>query len=332
MSRPSVLGALCMACGVALALAAVAQGAAAQTAAYPSRLIKLVNPYAAGGPFDLVAREVAKPLSEALGQQIVIENRPGAGATLGADYVARSAPDGYTLLLSGSPSHIIVPAMMSAPPYDGIKDFTPIAMIATVPNLIVVKPSLPVNSFRTLIDHARANPGKLSYGSPGNGSIGHLAIELLKQMSGMNMVHVPYKGAAPAVADLLGGQIDLAMLNISAALPHIKSGKMRAVAIGTRKRSELLPDLPTIDESGFRGYDAGTWYGVFAPALLPRPIVNAVYLGLAKVMTSPQIRTRLQEQQGAEVTLLAPDEFLAHLQKEHGELVSIIKSIGLKAE
>ena len=313
-----------------LTLAVMAQGAAAQP--YPNKVIKLVNPYAAGGPFDLVAREVAKPLGDVLGQQIVIENRPGGGATLGADVVAKSAPDGYTLLLTGSPSQIIVPAMMSQPPYDGIKDFTPIAMIATVPNLIVAKPSLPVNSLKQLIDYAKEHPGKISYGSPGNGSIGHLSIELLKKLAGIDMVHVPYKGAAPAVADLLGGQIDIAMLNISAVLPHIKSGKMRAIVMGTRKRAELLPDLPTIEEAGFQGYDAGTWYGVFGPAHLPQPIVNTVYQGLAKVMASPEVKKRLQDQQGAEVTVLAPQAFASHLQHERGELVPLIKSIGLKAE
>ncbi len=315
----------------ALAFALLAQGASAQ-GTYPNKVIKLINPYAAGGPFDLVAREVGKPLSDVLGQQIVIENRPGGGATLGADVVAKSAPDGYTLLLSGSPSHVIVPAMMNPPPYDGIRDFTPIAMIASVPNLIVAKPSLPVTNLKSLIDYAKANPGKLSYGSPGNGSIGHLSIELLKKLAGIDMVHVPDKGAAPAVADRRGGQIDIAMLNISIVLPHIKSGKMRAIAMGTRRRAELLPDLPTIEEAGFKGYDAGTWYGVFGPAHLPQPIVNTVYQGLAKVMKSPEVKKRLQDQQGAEVIVLDPQQFAAHLQHERDELVPLIRQIGLKAE
>lgn len=314
----------------ALTLALVAQGAMAQ--AYPSKLIRLVNPYAAGGPFDLVAREVAKPLSDLLGQQIVIDNRPGGGATLGADLVAKAAPDGYTLLLSGSPSHVIVPAMMNPQPYEGIKDFTAIAMIATVPNLIIAKSALPVNSMKSLIDHAKANPGRISYGSPGNGSIGHLSLELLKKLAGIDMVHVPYKGAAPAVVDLLGGQIDIAMLNISVVLPHIKSGKMRAIAMGTKKRAELLPDLATIEEAGFKGYDAGTWYGIFGPARLPQPIVNTLYQGIAKVMNTAEIKRRLQDQQGAEVTVLAPEALTAHLQRERDELVPLIKSIGLKAQ
>ena len=313
-----------------LAFAVFAQGALAQ--AYPTKIIRLVNPYAAGGPFDIVARELAKPLADLLGQQILIDNRPGGGATLGADVVAKAAPDGYTLLLSGSPSHIIVPAMMNPAPYDGIRDFTPIAMIATVPNLILAKPSLPITSLKSLIDYAKANPGKLSYGSPGNGSIGHLSIELLKKLAGIDMVHVPYKGAAPAVTDLLGGQIDLAMLNISVVLPHVKSGKMRAVVMGTIKRAELLPDLPTIEEGGFKGYDAGTWYGIFGPARLPQPIVNTLYPAIAKVMASADIKRRLQDQQGADVTLLAPDAFTVLLQHERDELVPLIKAAGLKAE
>ena len=313
-----------------LAFAVFAQGALAQ--AYPTKIIRLVNPYAAGGPFDIVARELAKPLADLLGQQILIDNRPGGGATLGADVVAKAAPDGYTLLLSGSPSHIIVPAMMNPAPYDGIRDFTPIAMIATVPNLILAKPSLPITSLKSLIDYAKANPGKLSYGSPGNGSIGHLSIELLKKLAGIDMVHVPYKGAAPAVTDLLGGQIDLAMLNISVVLPHVKSGKMRAVVMGTIKRAELLPDLPTIEEGGFKGYDAGTWYGIFGPARLPQPIVNTLYPAIAKVMATADIKRRLQDQQGADVTLLAPDAFTVHLQHERDELVPLIKAAGLKAE
>ena len=316
--------------GLAALLCAVTHLATAQ--GYPARPVRLVNPYAAGGPFDLVAREVGKSLAEVLGQQVIIDNRPGGGATVGADYVAKQAPDGYTLLLSGSPSHVIVPAMMATPPYDGIRDFTPIAMIASVPNLIVAKPSLPVTSMKTLVDYAKANPGKLSYGSPGNGSIGHLSVELLKKLAGIDLVHVPYKANPLAITDLIGGQIDLAMINISVVLPHIKAGKVRAVAMGTRKRSELLPDLPTIEEAGYRGYDAGTWYGVFAPARLPPAIVTQLHQALAKVMQAPDLKKRLQEQQGAEVQVLAPDEFAAHLQKERNELVPLIKSIGLKAD
>jgi tripartite-type tricarboxylate transporter receptor subunit TctC len=296
---------------------------------YPSKFIRLVNPYAAGGPLDALAREVTRPLSELLGQQFVLDNRPGGGSTVGADLVAKAAPDGYTLLLSGSPSHVILPAMMRVP-YHGLKDFTPIAMFATIPNLIVAKQGLPVTSLQSLIDHAKANPGKLSYGSPGNGSIGHLSTELLKKLAGINLVHVPYKGGGPAAVDVLGGHIDLAMLNLSAVLPHIQAGKLRAIAMGTKKRAEQLPDLPTIEEAGFRGYDAGTWYGLFGPAKMPRAIVNTLHSNLVKAMTTPGIKGRLQ-QQSAEITLMAPDVLAKHLERERDELVPLIKSIGLSS-
>lgn len=294
---------------------------------YPTKYIRLINPYAAGGPLDALAREVTRPLSELLGQQFVLDNRPGGGSTLGAELVAKATPDGYTLLLSGSPSHIILPAMMKVP-YDGIKDFTPIAMFATIPNLIVAKAGLPVASLPSLIDYAKAHPGKLTYGSPGNGSIGHLSMELLKKLAGIHLVHVPYKGGAPVAVDVLGGHIDLAMLNLSAVLPHIQSGKLRAIAMGTRKRAEPLPDLPTIEEAGFRGYDAGTWYGLFGPAKVPRAVVNVLHSNIVKALNTPGIKARLQLQ-SADITLMTPDELTKHLAREHDQLVPLIKSIGL---
>jgi tripartite-type tricarboxylate transporter receptor subunit TctC len=319
-------------CWVLLIAASLALATPAAAQPYPNRPIRLINPYAAGGPFDMVARELAKPMGEILGTQVVVENRPGAGATIGADVVAKTEPNGYTLLLSGSPSHIIVPASMPKAPYDGIADFTPVALVATVPNLIVAKPSLGIKDLAGLVAYAKANPGKLSYGSPGPGSIGHLSMELFKRMAGVDMVHVPYKGAAPAVTDLLGGQVDIAMLNISAVLPHIRSGKMNAVAMGTKKRAELLPDLATIEEGGFRGYDAGTWYGVFGPAHMPNSVVSRLYQAISKVVATPDFKSRLQQQQGADVTLMTPQELGVLLQKERSELVPLIRQLGLKIE
>ena len=313
---------------VAMGLVVAASAVCAQST-YPTKFIRLVNPYPAGGPLDVLAREMMKPMSEQLGQQFVLDNRPGAGATLGADIVAKAAPDGYTLLLSGSPSHVIVPAMMRVP-YDGIRDFAPIAMFATIANLMVAKAGLPVTNLQSVIDHAKANPGKITYGSPGNGSIGHLATELLKKLAAINLVHVPYKGGGPAAVDVMGGHIDLAFVNITAVLPHIQAGRVRAVVMGTRKRSELLPDLPTVEESGFRGYDAGTWYGVFAPTKTPRAIVNTLHTNLVKAMATPGIKGRLQ-QQGADITLMTPDALTKHLAREYDELVPLIKSIGLTA-
>lgn len=299
---------------------------------YPNKPIRLINPYAAGGPGELLAREIAVPLGNLLGQQIVIESRPGGGATLGADQVAKSAADGYTLLIGGAPSQIISPAMQPRPAYDGLADFTPISMLVTVPNVLVARPSLSAQSFAELADHARAHPGKLTYGSAGQGSIGHLAMEQLRLQAGLTLLHVPYKGAAPVMVDLMAGQIDLALVNLSAAMPHLKAGKLRAIAMATKRRSPAMPELATIDEGGVRGYDAGTWWALFGPAKLPANIVSTLHQGLVRVMATPEVRTRLFQQHGAEITLLGPDELAAHLRREHAELGRLIRALGLKME
>jgi len=212
------------------------------------------------------------------------------------------------MVLSGPGALVAAPFMMANFPYDVIKDLA------------------------GLIAYAKANPGKLSYGSPGPGSIGHLSVELFKRMAELDMVHVPYKGAAPAVTDLLGGQVDIAMLNISAVLPHVRAGKMVAVAMGTKKRAALLPDLPTIEEGGFRGYDAGTWYGVFGPAHMPNGVVSTLYQAISKVAAMPEFQTRLQQQQGADVTLMGPLDLRVLVQKERSELVPLIRQLGLKID
>src|SRR5262245_22325974 len=317
-----------------LAMLALLAPAASQALAqaYPSQVIRLINPYAAGGPADLLAREIATGLAEALGQQIVIENKPGAGSTIGAEFVARARPDGYTLLLSGAPSHVIVPAMQAKPLYDGINDFTPVCMFATVPNVIVANPARPYTTLAELIAYAKANPGKVTYGSAGNGSIGHLATELLGRRAGVSLVHVPYKGGAPAVADPLGGQSELAVLQVSAVMPHIKSGRLRALAIATKERSQMLPDLPSVHESGLTGFDAGTWWGLFGPANLPRAIVATLYQAMTKVMSSAELKVRLLQQQGAETTLRGPEELAAQLREDYSTLTTLIKSAGLKME
>ncbi len=299
---------------------------------YPSKPIRLINPYAAGGPGELLARKVGGPLGTILGQPMVIESRPKAGATLGAGLVSKSAPDGYTLLIGGAPSLVISPAMQAKPAYDGLADFTPICMFVTVPNILVARPTLAVHSFAEFADHARMNPGKLTYGSAGQGSIGHLAMEQLRIAAGIELLHILYKGAAPVVVDLLSGQIDTALLNLSAAIPHIKAGKLRAIAIATKRRSDAMPDLATIDEAGVRGYDAGTWWALFGPAGLPRGIVNTLLEAMVKVMSDAGLRARLAQQQGAETTLLGPDELLAHLRAEHAALGPIIQKLGLRME
>jgi len=315
---------------VAWSLLAVATGVSAQ--AWPSKPIRLVNPYAAGGPGELLAREIGVPLGTILGQQVIVESRPGAGATLGADAVARSVPDGYTLLLAGAPSLVISPAMQSKPPYDGLADFTPVAMFATVPNVLVARPTLAARTFVEFAAQARAQPGKLTYGSAGQGSIGHIAMEQLRAASGLDLLHVPYKGAAPVMVDLMAGQIDAALVNLSAALPQVRAGKLQAVAMATRRRADVLPDVATIDESGVRGYDAGTWWAIFGPANLPRALVVTLHEGIAKAMADPQVRARLAQQHGADATVLGPDDLAAHLRREHQDLGALIRKLGLRMQ
>ena len=247
------------------ALVAATSASHAQT--YPANPIMLVNPYAAGGPADVLARPIAAAMGDILGQQVVILNKPGAATAIAAQQVARAPADGYTLLLSTASAHIVTPALTPKVGYDGMRDFAFVAMIASVPNVLVVRPSLPVTDVKQLVALAREKPGTLNYGSVGNGSQPHLAAEMFQQMTAVKLNHIPYKGAAPATTDLLSGQIDLAFLNAPALLPHIATGKLRALATTTMKRAEQLPDVPTLDELGLKVFDVATWYGVTAPAV-----------------------------------------------------------------
>ena len=305
--------------------------ATALAQSYPSKPVRLIVPYAAGGPADLLTREIAKGFQDAIAQPVIVDPRPGGGSMIGADAVAKAAPDGYTLLVSTAASLIVSPAMEAHARYE-LKDFAPIAMVAYVPNLISAHPSVPVSNVRELIAYAKANPGKLAYGSAGNGSGPHVAGELFKSMAGVDLVHVPYKGAAPAVIDMLAGQIQLGFVNISAVLPYVRSGKLKAIAITTLKRSGALPDLPTVDEQGLKGYDTGSWYGLHAPAGTPRAIVDSVYETMRKVMADPGLGKRLLDTQGAEVVVKAPSEFDAFIRAEAARVVPIMKAVSLKKD
>jgi tripartite-type tricarboxylate transporter receptor subunit TctC len=312
------------ACVSAAALAITVLGTAAGAQDYPRGPITLVNPYAAGGPADLLARTVASGMSDRLGQQVVILNKPGAATAVGASYVAHAAADGYTLLIAGASSHIVTPAM-SKVNYEGIRDFALIAMVANVPNVLVVRDSLPVKSVPELIAYAKSNPAKLNFASVGKGSQPHLAGEMFKQMAGIDMVHVPYSGAAPAVTDLISGQMDLAFLNAPPVLPHVHSGKLRALALTTLKRSAQLPDVPTLDELGLKGFDVVTWYGITAPAKTPQPIVDKLSSVIGEVLQSPEVAGKLTSQ-GAEIFLLPPKEFAAYLQQDSDRLLKVMKA------
>jgi tripartite-type tricarboxylate transporter receptor subunit TctC len=312
----------------ALAIGIFATASSAQD--YPAKSITLVNPYAAGGPADLLARTIATGMSDLLGQQVVILNKPGGATAIGAGHVASSAPDGYTLLIAGASSHIVTPALAKLS-YDGIKDFVPVAMVANVPNVLVVRSSLPVNSVPELVALAKSKPATLNYGSVGNGSQPHLAAEMFKQMTGTSLTHIPYKGAAPAITDLLGGQIDLAFLNAPPLLPHIQSGKLKALAVTTLKRARQLPDVATLDQLGLAGFDVATWYGITAPAATPKPVVEKLTAAISKVLTSPEVSAKLTSQ-GAEIFLLPGKEFADYLQVDAARLIKVIKSANIKAE
>jgi tripartite-type tricarboxylate transporter receptor subunit TctC len=310
-----------------LAAVAVLATSLAQAQDYPRSTITLVNPYAAGGPADLLARTIAAGMAERLGQQVVILNKPGAATAIGAAYVAQAAPDGYTLLIAGASSHIVTPAI-SKVNYDGIRDFSLISMVASVPNVLIVRESLPVRTVGELIAYAKVNPGKLNFASVGKGSQPHLAGEMFKQRAGIEMVHVPYSGAAPAVTDIVAGQMDLAFLNAPPLLPHIQTGKVRALAVATLKRSSQLPDVPTLDELGMKGFDVSTWYGITAPARTPQAIIDKLSTTIAAVLRTPEVVAKLNGQ-GAEIFLLPPAAFAAYLREDAERLLQVIRTANI---
>jgi tripartite-type tricarboxylate transporter receptor subunit TctC len=312
----------------ALVAAAIATAAHAQT--YPTGPVMLINPYAAGGPADGLARPIASAMAELLGQQVVILNKPGAATAIAALQVARGPADGHTLLLSTASTHIVTPAL-SKTGYDGIRDFSFIAMVASVPNVLAVRATLPVKSVSELIALAKQKPGTLNYGSVGNGSQTHLAAELFQQMTGTKLSHIPYKGAAPAVTDLISGQIDLVFFNAPGLLPHIASGKVRALATVTLKRADQLPDVPTLDELGLKGFDVATWYGITAAANTPPAVVDKLAATLTKVLTAPEMKAKIAAQ-GAETFLLQPKEFLAYVQEDGKRLTELIRTANIQGE
>jgi len=275
-----------------LCLAWIASSASAADA-YPSKSIRMVVPFNAGGTTDILARAIGQKLSEVFGQQVVVDNRAGAGGNIGADVVAKSAPDGYTLLMGTVGTHAINPSLYAKMPFDHLKDFVPITQVAAVSNVLVVHPSVPAKSVAELIALAKAKPGKLNFASSGNGTSIHLSGELFKTLTGVDMVHIPYKGSAPAITDLLGGQVNLMFDNLPSALPHIKTGKLRALGVTSSKRAPALPDAPTIAEAGVPGFEATSWFGVFAPAGTPAAIRERFARDMAKVLEMPVVKDRL---------------------------------------
>jgi tripartite-type tricarboxylate transporter receptor subunit TctC len=304
---------------------------AASAQDYPTRPIMLVSPFPPGGSVSLVARIVAEKMSETLGQSIVVENRGGAGGTIGARLVAKSPADGYTLLLGYTGTLAIGPSLYANAGFDPRKDFTPIGRIGTAPTMLVVHPSVPVHSVAELIAYAKAHPGEINYGSAGIGTVGHLAGELLATMAGVRLTHVPYKGTGPAITDLLGGHIPMMFTPIPTAHAQAESGLLRALAVSSAQRSGLLPDLPTVAESGLPGYEAALRYGLVAPAGTPRAVVERLNKELRLALTAADVRQRLATD-GAEALPSSPEEYATDIDREEATWSKVVNALGLKGE
>jgi tripartite-type tricarboxylate transporter receptor subunit TctC len=315
----------------ALAVVTACMAAVAFAQPYPNHAIRLVVPFPAGGTTDILARAAAQKLTEALGQSVVVDNRPGAGGNIGAELVAKAAPDGYTLLMGTVGTHAINPSLYAKMPYDHVKDFVPIILVAGVPNVLVVNPSLPINSVADLIKLAKAKPGTINFASSGSGTSIHLSGELFKTMAGVDMTHVPYKGSAPALTDVMGGQVQIMFDNLPSSLALIKSGKLRAVAVTSLQRAPALPDVPTIAESGLPGFEASSWFGILAPAGTPAPIVAKINAEVNKWLQSPEAKEQLLAQ-GAAAAGGSPEQFVAHIRAETDKWAKVVKASGAKVD
>ena len=320
-------------CALATACALLAglPHATAQSPTYPSRPIRFIVPLPAGGGADIVARIISERLTKSLGQQVLVDNRAGGGTVIGADLAAKAPPDGYTLLLGTATTHAINASLVKKLPYDPIKDFAPITLVAVLPQIIVSHPSLPVTSLKEFIALARRRPGEIFFASTGNGSANHLGGEMLNAVAGLKNVHVPYKGAAPALTDLLAGQVQFMFTTIPPALPHVKTGKLRALAVAHARRSSLLPDLQTTAESGAPGVEASSWNGVLAPAGTPRDIIARLHAEISAVMKAPGVAERLASA-GVEPMLTSPEEFAAYIESETARYAKVVNASGARVD
>ena len=312
----------------AVALFSTMPDAGAQT--YPDRPLRLVVPFATGGTSDILARFVAPPLWAALGQPVVVDNRPGAGSNVGNEIVAKAPADGYTLLMA-TPALASNQALYGKLNYDPVANFAPVTLVAEIPIALVVHPSMPTKSVKELVALAKAQPGKLNFGSSGNGGIGHLVGEMFKTATGVNMIHVPYKGNGPALVDLMSGVLNLTFTDIAGGMPYIKAGKMRPLAIASKRRSALLPDVPTMIEAGVPGFEATTWFAVFATGGTPQPVVNRLNAEIVKAVHAPEMRDRLTNL-GCEVVGNKPEELAAFLKAEMVKWSKVIKESGAKID
>ncbi len=302
-------------------------GTSALAQAYPTKPVTIIVPFAAGGTTDILARIIGQALTAELGQSVVVDNRAGAGGNIGGQAAAKAAPDGHTLFMGTVGTHAINASLYKKMPFDPVKDFAPLTRVANVPNLLVANPAQPYKSVKDLIAYAKANPGKVNFGSSGNGSSIHLSGELFKSLAKVDMQHVPYKGSAPAVTDLLGNQIGIMFDNMPSAIQHVRSGKLVPLAVTTAKRSPELPNVPTIAEAGVPGYEATSWFGMFAPAGTPAPVLAKLNAAIVKVLAQPDVKKKINEQ-GAEVYSETPEQFAAFIQAESVKWGKVVKESG----
>lgn len=332
--RRTVIKAACLAsAGVAMAISVMSPATAQTASEWPTKPLRFVVPYPPGGPLDAMARALAEEVRQPLGQTIIVENKPGAGGNIGVDLVGRSDPDGYTLVMGAVATFAINPWLFEKLPYDPIKDFQPITLVASVPNVLIMNADFAaknqINSVQDLIAFGKKNPTSLYFASGGNGSAGHLAGELLNSRAGITATHVPFAGAAPAMTALLGDQTQMMFDNLASAAPLIESGKVKALAVTTKQRSSMLTNLPTIEESGIKDYDLGTWFGVFVPAGTPEDVVKRLHGVYADALNSPQIQTRLAAM-GSDAKPNTPQEFSAMVKEEMDKYEEIVKASGAK--
>jgi len=299
--------------------------------AFPSKPVKLVVPFPPGGSLDNVGRLLAQKLSEAWGQQVVVENKPGAGGNIGADAVAKSPPDGYTVVMGALSTHAVNPSLYKTMPYDAVKDFAPLSLVAITPNVLIVKTGAPIASVKDLVAYAKANPGKTNFGSGSNGSAGHLAGELFKLETGTDVMHIPYKGGAPALQALLAGDTQFMFDNLANAIAQVKGGTVRAIAVTTAQRSKLVPELPTMAEAGLPGFDISTWFGLMAPAGTPPDVVARWNAEIVKALNAPDVREKMLAQ-GAEPAPMTPAEFATFIARERDKYAKIVSASGAKVD
>ncbi|MBW9053849.1 Bug family tripartite tricarboxylate transporter substrate binding protein [Rhizobium mesosinicum] len=320
-----------MSLALGLGLLAAATGTAASAQSFPDRSVTMIVPFAAGGSTDVVARIVAQKMSEDLGQQVIVQNVAGAGGNLGADNVARAEPDGYTILMGTVATHALNPLILKSTPYDPEKDFAPISLLVIVPNVLVVNPELPAKNVQELIALLKANPDKYSYASSGNGTPLHLSGELFKSMAGVDMQHIPYKGAGPALNDVIGNQVPIMFDNLPSSSSHIKAGTLRALAVTTAERASSFPDIPTIAESGISGYETYTWNALFAPANTPADVIARLNASAKKALADPAVAERMKEF-SAKIVGSAPEELAAHVKAELAKWKPVVDGAHIQME